>query len=242
MDLPKLTKLLRTDMLPTLTDFKGGQLVFWDVFRQNEKLGTPVKNVLELGIMTLKNGAPADLPGQSTKTLMALCDFYKANKHVSLDIDDCTDTTQRCARWVGSRGVSVRGHKFVKSNSIHFNVKSEFPNGVDLIFLDTNHDDNYPMKKLSHRPKGHVDAGGAGMTYREICYYAPHLTRNGRLFLHDTMNHYVPKGYGVNTDGAVEKFLDTHKGYAFKEHAPNNNGLGEIYRKDSDVTKLYGDK
>ena len=239
MDFKTLNKLLRTDILPTLTDFKGGQLVFWDVFDQNDGLNTPMKNVLELGIMTLKNGAPPNLPGQSTKTLMALCDFYNADKHISLDIDDCMDTIQRCAGWVKSRGVVPRGHKFVKSNSMHFDVKKEFPNGVDLIFLDTNHDDNYPMKKLSHRSQGHANSGGAGMTYKEICHYAPHLTKNGRLFLHDTMNFYVPKGYGVNTAGAIEKFLDTHSGYAFKEHRPNNNGLGELYRKDSDVAKLY---
>ncbi|KKN72166.1 hypothetical protein LCGC14_0413780 [marine sediment metagenome] len=239
MDTKTLAKILNKDILPTLTDFKGGQLVFWEVFKQNEIIGTPIKNVLELGIMTLKNGAPPDLPGQSTKTLMVLCDYYEANKYISLDIDDCMDTIQRCARWAGGRGVKVSGHRFIKSNSIHFDVKKEFPNGADLIFLDTNHDDSYPTKKLRHRPQGHADSGGAGMTYKEICYYAPHLTRNGRLFLHDTRNRYAVKSYGVNTDGAIEKFLDHHPEFLFKEHAPNNNGLGEIYHKDSEVATLY---
>ena len=50
------------------------------------------------------------------------------------------------------------------------------------------------------------------------------------MFVHDTQNYYVPKGYGVNTEGAIRKFLDEHDGFLFKEHAPNKNGLGEIYR------------
>lgn len=229
-----IATLLNNEIVETLTDFKDNQIVFWRVFDENKKFGTPVKNVLELGVYRLPGQPNSDLPGQSTKTLMILEHFYGLDKFVSLDIDDCNSTINNCKRWVESRGVVVKNHKFVQCNSVHYDVLADFPNGVDLIFLDTNHDDNYPEKI------GYANSGGAGMTYKEICHYAKHLTRNGRLFLHDTNHYYVPKQKGWNTSGAIELFIEENGAeFGFHEHNTNNHGLGEIYRLDSDVASLY---
>lgn len=230
MEKVALLRLMR-DVVPTLTDLRGGEHVFWRAFADYK-----IATVLELGVYRLYDSIPTDLPGQSTKVLIALCDAYGAEKLVSLDIDDCRPTIAHCQKWCKQRGAEFINHAFIQENSIHFDVTSEFPDGVDFIFLDTNHDDNYP-KKL-----GYEGAGGAGMTYKELCHYAPHLSRNGRMFIHDTKNYYVPKGYGVNTEGAIQKFLDENEGFALKEHSPNDNGLGELYRKDSEIAKLYEDR
>jgi len=233
-----MIKKFMKDVVPTLTDLRGGEKVFWRAFTDNSLVHCSIQNVLELGVYRLYDSIPKDFPGQSTKILIALCSFYNADKFVSLDIDsECQKTIDHCQDWCKKRGFSFDNHKFVAENSIHFDVAAEFPDGVDLMFLDTNHDDNYPEKKL-----GLAGSGGTGMTYRELCYYAPHLSEHGRMFVHDTKNYYVPKGYGVNTEGAIRRFLDDNDGFVFREHAPNDNGLGELYRKGSPLDKLYGDK
>lgn len=227
----ELDKLLKEEIIPTLTDFLHDQIVFWDAFEQNKQLGIPIKNVLELGVYRLPGEPNSELPGQSTKTLMILSHFYGLDKFISLDIDDCSSTINNCKKWCEKRGINVKNHQFVQSNSVHLDVKKYFPNGVDFIFLDTNHDDDYPDKI------GYKGAGGAGMTFKEICYYAPHLSENGRLFLHDTKNIYVEKGYGLNTGGAVERFITENPEYGFYEHNTNIHGLGQIYRKGSLVER-----
>lgn len=227
-------QLLTQEIVPTLTDFKENQIVFWRAFDQNRDFGTPIKNVLELGVYRLPGEPHSDFPGQSTKTLMILNHFYPLDKFISLDIDDCTSTINNCKKWLHNRGITeVKNHSFVQQNSVEFKVEEHYPDGVDLIFLDTNHDDNYPEKI------GYPDSGGAGMTYREICHYAKHLSRNGRMFLHDTHHYYVPKQKGWNTSGAIELFIEENSEFGFHEHDSNNHGLGEIYRLDSDVASLY---
>lgn len=226
-----LDKLLNKEIIPTLTDFLNDQLIFWDAFEQNKKINEPIKNILELGVYRIHGEPNSKLPGQSTKTLMILSNFHPIDKYISLDIDDCRKTIEMCKNWVEKRGCKVENHKFVQCNSINFDIKKEFPNGLDLIFLDTNHDDNYPEKI------GFKNSGGAGMTHKEICYYAPHLNKNGRLFIHDTNHFYVEKKYGYNTSGAIEKFIDENPEFDFREHNSNKHGLGEIFRKDSDITK-----
>ena len=220
-----IKQILEVEIIPTLTDFIHDQIVFWDIFEKNKNAGSPIKTVLELGVYRLLDDEGSVYPGQSTKTLMTLSDFYNVEKFISLDIDDCNSTINNCKRWVEERGVKVNNHKFVQSNSVHFDVKSEFPNGIDFMFLDTNHDDTYPEKI------GYENSGGPGMTYKEICYYAPHLTENGHLFLHDTFNFYVPEADGVNTSGAVKKFIAENPEFDFIEYNTNANGLGEIFRK-----------
>lgn len=231
-----LERILTQDIVPTLTDMTNNQYAFWDAFKYENENGTPIKNILELGVMRLMPGAFSnDLPGQTTKMFMALLHEYKADKHISLDLDkECKKTIEHCKKWMLERGLKVTKHEFVVCNSVEFNAKHYFPKGVDLILLDTNHDDLYPEKTL-----GFKGTGGAGMTYKEICYYAPHLSPNGRLFLHDTQMFYVPKGYGVNTQGAIERFLDENPGFGFHEHNKNDIGLGEIFRKDSNAARQY---
>lgn len=229
-----LNEIFKIDILPTLTDFKNCQFVFSRAFEQNKSLGTSIKTILELGVFRLFGGEISDLPGQSTKTLMILSDYYNVDKFVSVDIDDCTSTIDSCVSWVNKRGISVTNHKFVQCNSLDFDVQREFPNEIDFIFLDTCHDDNYP-ELLGYDSS----VCGAGTTYKEICYYTKHLSKNGRMFIHDTNNFYVEKTYGLNTDGAIIRFLAENDNFVFHEHMPNEHGLGELIRKDSDVSKLY---
>jgi hypothetical protein len=208
----------------TLTDFKGCEDVFLDIFEKSHSCGRPIKNVLEIGVYQMRN---SDLPGQSMKTLMILSDLYGVKKYISIDIDECSSTADRCKKYVSNLGISVQNHKFVQSNSMDFDILSEFPNGVDFIFLDSSHDGDYPESKL-----GYENSGGGGMTYREICFYSKHLSEYGHLVLHDTKNYYVPKEYGFNVEGAVQKFIDENKDFKFIEYDPNENGLGEIVRVD----------
>jgi len=226
--------ILNNELLPTLTDFVHNQHVFRKAFEQANQVGMPIKNVLELGVYRLKGEPSSPFPGQSTKTLMILTDVFPVDRFISLDIDDCRATIEFCKDWVRQRGINVTNHEFIQSNSIEFKAEVKFPAGIDFIFLDTNHDDTYPERI------GYPGSGGPGMTYREICYYAKHLTKNGHFFLHDTKNHYAEVKYGLNTDGAIAKFLDENPQFAFFEHDTNVNGLGELYHKDSDIAKRIG--
>ena len=218
-----------------LSNFKNCESIFAQAFEHNQELGFPIRTVLELGVYRLpSNSEPFEyFPGQSTKTLFILHKYFNFEKMVSLDIDDCHGTIQDCKEWCQKLGVPIPPHKFIQSNSIHYNVAVDFPNGVDLIFLDTNHDDDYPEKL------GYPSSGGAGMTYQEICHFAPQISRNGQLFLHDTKKFFVEKRYGWNTIGAVERFICENSDFIFIEHNANENGLGQIIRKDSDIATFY---
>jgi hypothetical protein len=221
-----------TDLDPLLDDFKNCNYVFASAFEENEMINSPIKNALELGVYSLKRVREHeyDLLGQSTKTLYILHKYFpQLTKVISLDVDDCNDTIDRCCKWIKDRGLQVPDINFLQCRSLDFEIEKHFPLGVDFIFLDTSHDDSFPEKI------GYKDSGGAGMTYREISYFAPHLSRNGRLFIHDTNNYYVEKSYGNNTAGAIERFITENVGYYSLEHSPNQHGLGEIIRKDSDL-------
>lgn len=220
---------------PYLTDFRGGHNVFRDAFETNARLGCPIRTVLELGIYRISGEPKSLLPGQSTKTLMILGNHFSVEKHVSLDIDDCRETIETCKDFLQKHcDISPLNHSFVQSSSIDFDVRANFPNGIDFCFIDTSHDDSYVANTL--KIPGH---DGAGMTYKEFCHYAPHLTENGRLFMHDTHSFYLPKQYGYNTEGALEKFLDDFPQFLYVEHNPNVHGLGELIRLHSKVAKEY---
>jgi hypothetical protein len=221
-----IEKILTVDLLPTLTDFLGDQIVFWECCIAAELMGSPIKNVLELGVYRFQGGEVSDFPGQSTKTLMILNEKYKFDRFISLDIDDCSSTIETCKKWVGKHGIVPKNHQFIQSNSLKFDVKAHFETGCDIIFIDTDHDSGY-VKTLGYGD----DACGAGTTYKEICHYAPHLSRNGKMFIHDTAHFYVGKQYGHNTEGAIEKFIDENPEFYFVEHGTNVHGLGEIGRK-----------
>lgn len=222
----EIEKLLKVEILPTLTDFLGDQIVFWECCIAAELMGAPIKNVLELGVYRLHGEPDSDYPGQSTKTLMILNEKYRFDTFISLDIDDCRSTIQHCKEWVGKYGIVPKNHQFVQSSSLDFDVGKHFPEGISMIFLDTCHDHDYPAQIGYSK-----DVCGAGMTYKEICHYAPHLSRHGKLFCHDTMHHYVEKKYGFNTDGAIARFIDENPEFYFVEHNTNVHGLGEIGRK-----------
>ena len=221
-----IEKILTVDLLPTLTDFLGDQIVFWECCIAAELMGTPIKNVLELGVYRFQGGEVSDFPGQSTKTLMILNEKYRFDRFISLDIDDCSSTIETCKKWVGKHGIVPKNHQFIQSNSIDLDIDKYFPNGLDLVFLDSCHDDIY-IQTIGYD----ASACGAGMTYKEICHYAPKLSPHGKMFCHDTFHHYVPKQYGFNTDGAIERFIDENPEYYFVEHGTNIHGLGEIGRK-----------
>jgi hypothetical protein len=227
MELSEVLKKMR----PTFTDFAKNELVFRDAFGQNEVCGYPIKKVLELGVCRINTHVPPDFFGQSTKTLIALCAYYGCDLLISIDIDPlAAATVERCRQFLKDcgHGHNFEKHYFVEANSLEYEVDGEF----DFIFLDTNHDDNYP-ERIGVAGK---EAGGAGTTYREICKYANVLSEGGRLFIHDTKNFYVPRGYGVNTEGAIQKFLDENPDdFKFREHNTNKNGLGEIVRADNDI-------
>jgi hypothetical protein len=146
---------------------------------------------------------------------------------ISLDIDPmAAATVERCRSFVKECGYEFDNHFFEVQDSLTYETDEQF----DFIFLDTNHDDNYPERI----GVGTKESGGAGTTYKELCKYAELLTPSGRLFIHDTKNFYVPRGYGVNTEGAIKRFLDENPDdFKFREHNTNTNGLGEIVRADN---------
>lgn len=232
---PKYKKYIEfQDLRNLLSNFRNCEFVFAQSFEQNQKIGCPIKTVLELGVYKIPLAPePFDyLPGQSTRTLFVLHKYFNFRKMVSVDIDDCQSTIDNCKKWCLERNIVLPKHEFIQCNSVEYDVTADFPNGIDFIFLDTNHDDDYPQRL------GYTNSSGAGMTYKEISHLAPHLSINGRLFLHDTKNFFVEKRYGWNTMGAIERFLDENHDYYFIEHNANSNGLGEIMRKDSDIAPL----
>lgn len=222
-----IEKLLTVDLVPTLTDFLDDQMVFYECCLAAEMVGTPIKNVLELGVYRLIDEPNSQFPGQSTKTLFILDQKFKFDRFISLDIDDCTGTINNCKEWCRQHGFEpTPKHQFLQCGSLDMDIAKYFPEGIDLLFVDTSHDDErYPAAI------GHPEAGGAGMTYREICHYAKHLSKHGKMFLHDTAHFYAPVQYGFNTAGAIERFIDENPEFYFIEHAKNVHGLGEIGRK-----------
>lgn len=216
----------------TLTDLANAQYVFQTAFESNNNIGHDIKTILELGVFKIPN---SDLPGQSTKILLILSHFFPTvNKYISVDIDDCAITIDRSQKFIRDLGMNITNHKFIISSTLDFDVSAEFDNKVDLIFLDTSHDDDYPR-----RIGFGSEHGEAGTTYKELNIYTKHLSRNGHLFLHDTKMHYVAEQYGWNVDGGVRRFLDENDDFTFIEHNPNEHGLGEIIYKDSEIANEY---
>lgn len=215
------------DLLGTLTDFAGGQHVFHAAFRRNLDAGEPIRRVLELGVCRPQPGGgfPLKMYGQSTKTLMALSAEYGVTEMVSLDLDSCQITTDFCLDFVTERFKAPALHVFEQGESLKYRPTEDF----DFIFLDTNHDDNFGERVLGLES----ETGGAGHTYRELVHFSSFLSPFGRMFIHDTKNYYVPRAYGVNSEGAIQQFLDEHDGWVFREHEPNSNGLGELVRKEA---------
>ena len=98
--------------------------------------------ILELGVRS----------GESTKAfLQALA--YTGGKMTSMDIDDC------------SRVSVAPNWKFVQGDDL----KLEFREQVDILFIDTNH--TYTQTLL------------------ELIRYAPSVTEDGVILLHDVYNH-----------------------------------------------------
>jgi hypothetical protein len=154
---------------------------------------------------------------------MMLAQLHGVSKYLSIDTDDCTDTVKTCGEWLKEIGWAVpRAHSYQTKESLALDIKAEFPQGVDLVFLDSNHD--WYVNEPQYR-------GGAGYTYREICHIAPYLTADGCILLHDTFNHYAQEARGNNVDGAICRFVDENHEWEYIEHRPNGNGLGELRRK-----------
>lgn len=220
MNTNTLQNMLATELTPVLWDMAGAQYILADLFAAGG-----VRDVLEVGVSRLDTTAPEQqqaVYGQSTKILMLLTTFYGCNRYVSVDVWDCLNTVNACHEWLEKRGVNTGVHEFVIAESLKFAVGQYFPDGLDLLFLDTNHDWTVP--------KGWGYVGGAGYTYRELEHFAPHMRVGGRVLLHDTLNDYEPKAYGVNVGGAAWRFIEEHRGWTYQEHCPNGRGLGELRR------------
>lgn len=213
----------------------GAQHIWLEAFKDNSELGYPIDTVLELGVYYLPG---TNLPGQSVKILQTINRLYPFSKMISVDIDPrCAETIKECENYLG---FEFENHKFIASESLRFSppTKDTFDAWeIDFIFLDTNHDDDYPARL------GFPESTcGKGYTYRELDYFTRFLARNGRMFIHDTFEKYLPDEIGVNTKGAIELFIKKHPQFVFKEHNPNKHGLGEILHRDSEIHKYLVNK
>lgn len=131
---------------PTLTDLSNAESIFKNIYLEiiDRKKSNDI-NILELGVYSIKR-VPEDmknLPGQSTKILLSLCKSFGYNNYVSVDVDDCFDTIQHCKQFMD---IDLQDHKYIQSTTLDFDIKKHFPDGIDLIFLDSSHDDDYPSK------------------------------------------------------------------------------------------------
>ena len=213
-----------------LTNFLNCEGVLAEAFKFRSDNGLPFQTLLELGVYQPQKGQKPEYPtGQSTRSFFILHQYFPLKKMVSLDIADCRQTISESRQWCLERGVEPPEHEFVQCSSIEYHARRNFAGGlIDFIFLDTNHDDSkYPARI------GHAGAGGAGMTYKEICHLVPQLSEHGVLFIHDTNVNFVPRRVGWNTMGAVLEFLDKNPGYTFVEHNPNECGLGQLMREET---------
>ena len=99
--------------------------------------------ILELGVQK----------GRSTKKFLQLCNKNNG-KLFSVDLDDCSNVSKD-KRW-----------KFFQTRDDNFEfIKSQIPNKIDVLFIDTLHEANH-VKKL-------------------ICEYYPLLNTNGYIFIDD---------------------------------------------------------
>ncbi len=99
--------------------------------------------ILELGVQK----------GRSTKKFLELCDRNNGQLF-SVDLEDCTNVSQN-KRW-----------KFFQTRDDNFEyIKSQIPNKIDVLFIDTLHEANH-VKKLLYE-------------------YYPLLNSNGYIFIDD---------------------------------------------------------
>lgn len=136
---------------PTLTDLENCEDIFLQIYSNivDRKTSSDV-NILELGVYSIKRVSQdmKNLPGQSTKILMSLCNSLGYNKYVSVDVDDCLDTIEHCQNFMD---IKLDNHTFVQSTTLDFDVEKYFSNGLDLIFLDSSHDDDFPSRLWQNR-------------------------------------------------------------------------------------------
>lgn len=220
-------QILYRHILPVLTDMGKNQFAFWDMFLESEELGCPIKKILEFGVCRVRDEEKKFGYGQSTKILLTLGDLYKVDKMYSCDIDDKSDETiDACFEWLLMHNLVPQiPHEFLCMDSLLW----DHDTNLDLIFLDTSHDDTYVTNVLGI--KGATD--GPGATTQEINHFIKYLSPNGRLVFHDTKVTYGKAEYGKFVGGAVDKFIHENPEYHYDELPSNNFGLGQIIRKDS---------
>lgn len=198
------------------SDFSDCIEIFNHIFAHYQPM-----TILEVGMGAEKRWKGPEGCGQSYRALLILCAEYNAQKMISIDIDDCWDTVRKSQEWVRHEyGDIFERHCWDRIHSLDFDAKIYFPSGIDLLFLDSSHDADTDIQ----------GAGGAGMTYREICHFAPYISTRGRIMLHDSFEYYQRRQAGNNVQGAAEKFLMENKNWYAIEHN-TKTGLLELRRK-----------
>lgn len=209
---------------PYLGGFLNNEVIFKEAMIQNQEIHRPINTILELGVHT---GEDINFGGQSTKALYYLYNIIGFKKLYSLDLDPfCINTIKLIQTKFLNNNLSIPKHEFISCNSIEYYPEINF----DLIFIDTNHDSSVTLTYCEDK-----NLCGEGFTFKEIMHYQKMLTQNGRIFLHDTRNFYVPIAYGNNVEGACVRFINENPEWAYIEHNTNKHGLGELIRKDSDI-------
>jgi len=191
-----------------------------DLFEQTFAWLRPT-SVLEIGIGVEKPWKDERGCGQSYRAFLILCQEYGVERFLSLDIDDAEMTVDKSCAWVRDHYGPVFERGFwERIHSLDFDAERYFPNGIDLVFIDSSHDSDTDIK----------GAGGPGMTYLELDKYAKLVSPFGIVMLHDSFEFYQARHEGVNVSGAVELFLKRNKNWYAIEHN-TQTGLIELRRK-----------
>jgi len=155
--------------------------------------------VLELGVES----------GDSTKAF--LCYLEKTNgKLFSVDIDDC------------SKVANSKNWNFLQSNDLHSDyILKQFEeiqnNGVDLIYIDSYHEDHHVLKLLN--------------------IWFKYLKKNGAIFIDDIDSFPLRKKkdiwssvvYDLTEDAVKEFYYNNCEKILYTKYF-GENGLGKIYK------------
>jgi predicted O-methyltransferase YrrM len=124
-------------MIEDIFNYKLDNFLFPHIYQIKEPI------ILELGVQK----------GRSTKKFLELCNKNNG-KLFSVDLDDCSNVSKD-KRW-----------KFFQTRDDNFEfIKSQIPNKIDVLFIDTLHEANH-VKKLFYE-------------------YYPLLNINGYIFIDD---------------------------------------------------------
>ena len=166
-----------------------------------------IKNpqILELGVRS----------GISTKKFLEICNLNNGNLY-SVDVDDCSNVVND-PKW-----------NFIKSRDDDFNfVKSQIPEKLDVIFIDTLHEAKH-VKKIFYNYYNNLRNGG--LIFVDDISHLPYIKNDRKTDFYCEINNRET----FNT--LLQIYYYNHKSFTLN-FSFESSGLAIIKKKSDDILK-----